>query len=194
MSMRLFVAVDPSDAVRDALAAAIESGRGLAPGAKWVRPAAIHLTLAFLGYVDDALAPAIDRALAGVAQRHGPVELAARTVGSFGGARRPRVLWAGLEGGVPALQALQRDVEAALVPLGYQPEERDFRPHLTLARAREGRGDPALATARDALHERDLGTFTAGELILYQSQLSPHGAKYLALARHPLGMAATARP
>lgn len=184
--MRLFVAVDPSEAVRDALAATITSGRAVAPDAKWVRPEAVHLTLAFLGNVDDALAPQVASALAGVAHRHAPIELAARGVGSFGGARRPGVLWVGLEGQVAALQALQADVEAALVPLGYQLEERAFRPHLTLARAREGRGDPALGAARDALGPGELGSFTAGELILYQSQLSPRGAKYLALARHPL--------
>jgi len=185
--MRLFVAVDPSDAVREALADAIESGRGVAPDAKWVRPTAIHLTLAFLGNVDEALAPRIAAALLPVAARHPPIDLAARGIGTFGGGRRPRVLWAGLEGQVAALQALQADVEAALVPLGYRPEERAFKPHLTLARAREARGDPALGDARDALGERDLGDFTCGELILYQSLLSPHGAKYVALVRHPLG-------
>lgn len=184
--MRLFVAVDPSDEVRAALGRTIESGRKLAPDAKWVRPESIHLTLAFLGNVDDALAPSVAAALGAVAPRHGPIELLARGVGSFGGGKRPRVLWVGLEGAVAPLQALQRDVEEALGPIGYQPEKRDFKPHLTLARAREMRGDMALGVARDALTSSVPGPFTVSELVLYQSQLSPKGAQYLALARLPL--------
>ncbi|WP_373046429.1 RNA 2',3'-cyclic phosphodiesterase [Vulgatibacter sp.] len=185
--MRLFVAVDPSQAVADGLARLIEQGRKLAPDAKWVRPENTHLTLAFLGNVEGELAPAIAGALRTVAPAHRPIELRARGVGSFGGQRRPRVLWVGLEGESEALASLQRDVEAALVPLGHRPEERAFHPHLTLARSREGRGDPALGACLEGLKEADLGAFTVGELVLYQSHLSPHGATYTALARLPLG-------
>jgi len=188
--MRLFVAVDPSDEVRAALGRAIEAGRVFAPDAKWQREEAIHLTLAFLGNVPDEREPAIEAALRQVAGRHAPLALRVGEVGSFGSLHRPRVLWVGLDGALAGLTALKEDVEAALAPLGYVPEERAFRPHLTLARAREPRGDARLAEARAGLGRSfsagPAADFTAGDLILYQSHLSPHGAKYTPRARLPL--------
>ena len=184
--MRLFVAVDPPEPVRSALARLIERGKGLAPDARWVRAEAMHLTLAFLGNMPDEIVPRIEAALGQVTPRHAALDLAAGPVGSFGTKARPRVLWAGLVGALEELAALQLDVEAALEPLGYQPEERPFRPHLTLARAREMRGDAALAAARDSLVPQ-APAFSVGELILYRSEPSAHGSTYTALARLPLG-------
>lgn len=184
--MRLFVAIDPPDSVRAALARLIERGKALAPDARWVRPEAMHLTLAFLGNMPDEVVPRIEAALGEVAPRHRALDLAAGPVGSFGTKAKPRVLWVGLLGALEELAALRLDVEAALEPLGYEPEERPFRPHLTLARAREMRGDPALATARDAL-DPQAPAFSAAELILYRSEPSAHGSAYTALARLPFG-------
>ena len=185
--MRLFVAVDPSDEVRAALGRVIEKGRAAAPEGKWQRPEALHLTLAFLGNVADELAEPLEAALRPVAARHRPIALRVGEVGSFGSRHRPRVVWAGIEGALAALEALKHDVEVALAPLGYEPEERAIRPHLTLARARELRGDAGLADAREALAGAAGGAFTSNELLLYRSHLSPGGAKYTALARLPLG-------
>lgn len=186
--MRLFVAVDPPEPLRSALGAEIEGLRRLAPGAKWVRPESIHVTLAFLGATDDEKVPAISQALERVGRAHRPLVLEARGGGAFGGKRKPRVLWVGLEGDLEPLAMLQKAVEEALVPLGYQPEERAFRPHLTLARARDPRGDPALAPCAEELQTASLGSFPVEELILYRSDLSPKGAVYTPVARAPLAL------
>jgi RNA 2',3'-cyclic 3'-phosphodiesterase len=183
---RLFVAVDPGEQVLARLALVIEKLRRKAPDAKWVRTDAMHLTLVFLGAIEDAALPAIMTALHTVAGRHGSLVLTVHGGGVFGAPRRPRVLWAGISGELERLRALQQDVEAAVVPFGLTPEDRAYSPHLTLARARESRGEPALSACAQALAAEPFGEATIGEVVLYQSDLSPAGARYTALCRAPL--------
>lgn len=184
--MRLFVALDPGAGLQQAMEREIERLRPLSPDAKWVRPDGIHLTLAFLGNVPDEKAGPIGEAVAAVAARNRGFHLEARNGGGFGSRHRPRVLWIGLEGETEPLALLRTDLELSLVPHGYQPEERPFRPHLTLARARDQRGDFNLADCAEALLGVELGGWDVGELILYRSDLSPKGARYTALVRAPL--------
>lgn len=185
--MRLFVAVDPDEAVRQALAAILEALRPLAPDAKWAKPEGMHLTLAFLGEVADATVPAVKEAVERAARGSAPLHLSAKGGGSFGARSHPRVLWVGLEGDVEPLGSLKSTLEAALVPSGYQPDPRPFSPHLTLARSRLPRGDRDLATCAADLALADLGGFVAEELILYRSHLSPKGSRYEVLVRAKLG-------
>jgi 2'-5' RNA ligase len=180
--LRLFVAVDPAPAVRDALRGVIARVRPLAPRAKWVDPDAYHLTLAFLGDTAEDVVPAITAALAGVAARHAPIAARFSGGGAFGG-RRPRVLWAGLTDGAVALGAVYRDLAPALGPFGYTPDHAELTPHLTLARAGDRGGDPALTACAASLAAEDFGPTLLDALILYQSDLSPKGARYTALAR-----------
>jgi 2'-5' RNA ligase len=100
------------------------------------------------------------------------------------------VLWAGIGGAVAALSAVQADVAAALAALGFPPEERAFTAHLTLARARakEPRGDTALAACAAALAGRDFGVTRITAAVLYRSDLSPRGPAYTPLATLPLGV------
>ncbi len=183
---RLFVAVDPAPAVVERVGAAIAAARGLAPSAKWAAPGSFHVTLAFLGDTPVERVPDLTAAIAAAALRHPPVDLCVAGAGTFGG-RRPRVLWAGVTGDVAALAALAGDVEAALAPFGYTPEHRPFTAHLTLARARDPRGDPAFVQCAAALAGEDFGATRVEQVILYRSDLSPKGAAYTPLAALPLG-------
>jgi 2'-5' RNA ligase len=151
-----------------------------------VPPENAHLTLAFLGSTEDAKVPELSKALEAVAARAGPFDLQLRGGGAFGSPKRPRVLWVGVEGDTAALHQLHGWTEAALQPLGYQPEHRDYRPHLTLARARDPRGDPTLARCAGALANRVLGAARIDRLILFRSQPGPGGSKYTPLAEPPL--------
>lgn len=190
-TLRLFVAVDPSAEVVEGIRRALPPLRPMAPSAKWGDPGKLHLTLAFLGSTPVEEVAAIESALASVASAHAPLALGARGAGTFGSPRKPRVLWVGLEGDLDPLAALRHDVVEALVPLGLRREERPFRPHLTVARSRDPRGDRGLAQAREALAAIDLGVFSVGELLLFQSVLHPKGAQYQRLAVFPLGGGAT---
>ncbi len=184
---RLFVALEPPEPVRRRLAAlADELRRGAGRAAddvRWVRPENVHLTLQFLGAVPEERVPAIEAALRDAAAGARPLSLSLHGAGGFPNARRPRVLWAGLEGDVPPLAELVRELGTRLAKLGFPPEERAFSPHLTLGRARDGRGAPGLAGALAGAGQVEPTPWRATELVLFESHLSPRGPRYEAVAR-----------
>ena len=141
---------------------------------KWVRPEALHLTLKFLGDVDDAREADLRAALGQVGG--GPVTLHIEGFGVFPDFRRPRIVWAGIAP-EPALELLQHRVEQVFAPLGFPTEARPFRPHLTLGRAaRDARTFTGLENSLAAV------TFTATTLVpdldLMESTLQSGGAVY----------------
>ena len=187
---RLFVALEPPEPVRRRLAAlADELRRGAGRAAddvRWVRPENVHLTLQFLGAVPEERVAAVEAALREAAADGRPLSLSLRGAGGFPNARRPRVLWAGLEGDVASLAALVTALGARLAKLGFPPEERPFSPHLTLGRARDGRGAPGLAGALAHAAQAEATPWRAAELVLFESHLSPKGPRYEAIARVPM--------
>ncbi len=177
--IRLFVALDFSDDIRDRLA---ELGGGV-PGAHWTDPSNMHLTLRFIGNVPDDITADIDAALAGL--EASGFDLLLNGVGVYGSNRRARVLWAGVER-TPALARLQGKVESALVRCGLEPEERKFSPHVTLARLKNAPKD------RIGRFLEERGLFRAGPMridhfTLYRSLLGKEAAVYKALGEYPLG-------
>lgn len=181
--MRLFVAVSPGVDVLRRIEHLLDALRPKAPSAKWVKADSLHVTLTFLGEVPAETASKIGEALSAEATAHAPFELQFKGGGSFGRPSRPRILWASCDGDIAALRGLQQGVSNALVPLGYVPEEREFNPHLTLARSREHAGDPALARCVPGLQNEDFGAVTVNEVVLYESRLTPAGPHYEALLR-----------
>ncbi len=178
MSGRLFIAVDLGAAVHDRVARAIGMARLAAPRARWVSPEGVHLTLVFLGTVAADRVPAIAAAIGRVAVRHRPIELTVRGAGTFGRSSSPRVLWLGVDGEVRALTSLQRDVAGELEAIGFPRDDRRFMPHLTLARAREERGDASLATAAERLGPFDAGSARVSAVRLVQSHLGSGSPRY----------------
>jgi 2'-5' RNA ligase len=189
-TVRLFVAVDPDEDTLAAASRAIERQRARAPSQKWAHAGGLHVTLAFLGQVDEARVPAIEAALAEVSGHHAPMRLRFAGAGTFGSPRRPRVLWIGVEGELDRLAALHVEVERALADLGFEPEERAWSAHLTLARAREPRGDAVLGECAAALRNEVFGEAICDAVVLYRSDLAPTGARYTPLLRAKLGPAA----
>lgn len=191
MNLRLFVALDPSEPVRRRIAA-MQSDLRRAAGrhadeVRWVAPENVHLTLQFLGAVPEERLDDLRGALAAAAGAARPLSLEVKGAGGFPSARRPRVLWLGLGGEVEALAALAADLGRRLAPLGFPPEDRPLSPHLTLGRAREGRGAPGLGGALAQVAGMEAAPWRADAILLYRSQLSPSGARYEALDRFPLG-------
>ena len=190
-AFRLFVAVEPSDAVRRRLGALrkeLERAAGRhAAEVRWVAPENVHLTLQFLGAVPEERVAPVEQALAEAARTSAPLQLELHGAGAFPSARRARVLWAGVRGEVAPLASLVTELGRRLAPLGYPPEERPFSPHLTLGRARDPRGVSGMAAALTA-HEEGPGVrWPVTELVLFRSHLSPRGPTYEALAHAPLG-------
>jgi len=175
--------------VRARLAAAVDELRraAAAHGVGWVRPENLHLTLKFLGPVDEPRLVDVRAALAGAAALAAPFELAVAGLGAFPTPARPRVVWAGVDRGGAALAALAGAVEDALAPLGVPREARAFSAHVTLGRVRQPRGDPALAAALAAAAGRGFGVLRVARLSLMRSDLSPNGARYTEIDGWALG-------
>jgi RNA 2',3'-cyclic 3'-phosphodiesterase len=196
-SMRTFIAIDLPEAIRAGLGRKQADFRAACESRpderiSWTRPEGIHLTLKFLGQVSGPQAEQVTEAL----RVCGPFERFAVEVKGFGffpDARRPRVFWAGVEV-PPALGELAARVEAAMQKLGFAPESRPFAPHLTLARFKNPRPQPALEVllkqegesskpvipAQAGIH---LGRFEVSEFFLFESKLSPRGAEYRKIER-----------
>ncbi len=183
---RIFLALNFSVAVTRKIADEVERRKAALAEAgfrvAWVAPANLHLTMRFLGSVADELVEGVVGAARKVAARHAPIEARAVGLGAFPSPARPNVLWVGVEAPA-ALSALQRDLEAAMVELGFDKEERAFHPHVTVGRVKESRGSSAELWSGAT----DCGGSTLGELVVYESKTHAAGAEYIARARLPLG-------
>ncbi len=190
--MRLFVALDIDDAVRQRIARFMEGVEGFAPDARWAKPETLHVTLKFIGEQPEAAVEGIKDALAKVTSEI--MEINFRGHGFFPSAKSARVFWVGMDAG-PELGALAAAVDNKMATLGIPKEDRAFSPHLTLARGRGGSGSPRrskndapnrvfyhLQEKLAALSTPEFGTMSAREFFLYQSQLSPKGSRYTKLA------------
>ncbi len=179
--MRLFVALELTDAVRGAirdLASRLQRARA---DVRWVRPEGMHLTLKFIGEVPEEKLSAIKQALSAVRSSR-PVEMEFRGLGYFPHERRPRVLWVGIEAS-ENLTELAAQMEAALEPLGLERENRPYVPHLTVGRFKSTKRLDLLQEEIAALPSTEIGRIETSEFFLFQSKLSPKGAEYTKLER-----------
>lgn len=182
MSVRLFVALELREEIREALRNLIARLTPVSKGARWVRPEGMHVTLKFIGYVaEDQLEP-IRKALAAIHSAQ-PIDLRFRGVGFFPNEKRPRVMWCGIEAS-SNLAPLARDIESALEPLGIALETRDFVPHLTLGRFNVPAKMPELARAAAEFQSHEFGAARETEFHLFESILRPSGAEYRRLASY----------
>ncbi len=182
--MRLFVAVVPPSAVRYSLAAAVEPLRERAGGPRWIPPERWHVTLVFLGQVDEAALPRLRRELGAMAAAAAPVWLQVAGAGRFPARGAPRVFWAGLAGDLDALTVLARAARRAARASRIGVERGPFRAHLTLGRWRRDDGaDPSLP---GELTDYRGPVFEVGEVVLFSSHLGPKPS-YDPIGRFPLG-------
>lgn len=179
--MRLFVALELTPEVRQALCALVERLQRAEADLRWVRPEGLHLTLKFIGEAPEGKLPSIKEALRRV-RSSAPVALDFRGLGYFPDERRPRVFWVGVQAS-DNLPELAAQVEAALAPLGIPPEKRAYLPHLTLGRFRSAQRLTRLQEEVARLPTTEFGQVETSEFALYQSRLSPGGAAYTCLER-----------
>ena len=175
---RLFIAVDLPDTIKENLEAMFFG----IPGARWVPPDQIHLTVRFIGDVEGAVFHDIINSLEEVTSRPFPLQL--KGMGHFPPRGAPRVIWVGIEKNEPLL-LLRKKIDGALLKIGVEPENRKFSPHITLARLKNS-----------PLHK--IGNFLAGnnmfsqepfqveDFRLYSSVLTPKGAIHKVERIYPL--------
>ena len=176
--MRLFLAVNFAEATLAPVRALFPSLEHVAPKARWAHFETLHLTLAFLGETPAERLDAVREAMTLAAASHGPLLLGLARGGTFGSPSHPRVLWVDVSGDVEGLLVVQKRLAGELRALDFPLEDRAFRAHLTLARAREPRGDRHLADCVSALAALEAPACTVDAILLYQSHLGPHGARH----------------
>lgn len=178
--IRTFVAIDlPEDVRADLVSVMSDLGREIR-GVRWVRPEGLHLTLKFLGDIDEKTVPPLAGELDAVARGCRPLNLSVEGLGVFFDARRPRVIWAGLSGDLAVLGDLASRVDRVCTSFGVKPEKRPFRAHITIGRLKV----PTMVNLNKELRNKG---FLATEIVLYQSELFPTGARYTVLNRSILG-------
>ncbi len=184
---RTFIAVEVNAGIRNNAAALQQTLERCGTPVRWTRPENLHVTLLFLGEVDDRQLPTLCQMVQEVAATEPPFTLGVAGVGAFPHLRRPKILWVGLNRGAEELQRLVRRLEPPLVAAGlYRREERPYTPHLTLGRVRPD-ADPS-PLARE-LHKRaawEGGQTIVHEVLIFASLLQRQGPEYAVIGRAPL--------
>lgn len=149
---------------------------------RWVRAGNIHLTLKFLGNISSEDLRRVEIALRDVSGKHAAFSLMAKGLGLFPGAKKPRVIWTGIHGDVVRLKRLHGALEGAMKEIGFEPERRPFRGHLTIGRIKGRAERKKIAAAIGECGAYASPPFAANRLILFKSELKPGGAEYAELA------------
>jgi 2'-5' RNA ligase len=194
--MRLFVALDLDEAIRERIGGFVSELRTLAPNLRWVSTESLHITLKFIGEQPESKVSAIEAVMAKVSASSMRISFCG--CGFFPAPKSARVFWIGVEAGVELTQ-LAKHIEETLAPLGIEKEKRGFSPHLTLARGGGGSGAPgrqqtdrpnqdfvAIQKRLAGMPTLEFGTMTVREFLLYRSQLSSQGSRYTKIARFAL--------
>jgi RNA 2',3'-cyclic 3'-phosphodiesterase len=178
--MRTFIAIPLPNECQVLLDQMQQQLRACKADVRWVAIPSIHLTLKFLGEVVPEAIPKLHGLLSEACKSERRIELVLRGLGCFPNARNPRVIWCGIDGETDSLLRLQHGVESSCAQLGFAPEDRPFRPHLTLGRV-QGRKNV------QSLMDRVVGgydhacSFQADRFHIYKSSLKPQGAVYTVL-------------
>ena len=179
--MRCFISITLPEEIKRGMTAI--QGRLRASGAdvSWTRPEGMHLTLKFLGEVEEKMLPEMESALSAVVMGRSPFSLKVSGIGTFPDMRRPRVIWIALKEHGNNLIRLQRGVEEKFNEIGFPQEDRDFTPHITLGRIRSQKNVEKLLSLIEKEKDVELNGFDASCVHLMQSQLKPTGAIYTEL-------------
>jgi RNA 2',3'-cyclic 3'-phosphodiesterase len=193
--MRIFIALDIDEAIRERIKLFIDGVRGFVPEARWVRPESLHVTLKFVGSKSAEDVEKIKLSLGCI--QGGAFDVSFRGYGFFPTSKSPRVFWLGVLAD-SQLGSLAKSVDENMAELGVPEEEHAFSPHLTLARrgssgaAQRLKSDvpnssfQQLQKRLSAMAAPDFGTMTAREFFLYESQLGRGGSRYTKIARFEL--------
>jgi 2'-5' RNA ligase len=185
--IRTFIAVEVSRAIRVRLVSLQEELAQAAPDAKWVNAQDLHITLKFLGDVDDPDTYSVCKTVQQIAAEAPAFDIVVAGAGGFPNGHRPRVIWAGVRDGARELIAIHQALDRELASQGYAREGRPFTPHLTLARIRRTSSNPRLAAVLRDQAAWEGGRMSVTELQVMASFLSPDGPQYSVLGRAPLG-------
>ncbi|OGW84245.1 MAG: 2'-5' RNA ligase [Omnitrophica bacterium RIFCSPLOWO2_01_FULL_45_10] len=182
--MRTFIAIELSAQIHESLAQIQAHLKYSGADVKWVENNNIHLTLKFLGEVDDKKVEEVKANLEAIAKETRPFEITLKDVGAFPKIDYPRVIWAGLDKGVQESKVLAEKIDEALSGIGFEKEARPFAAHLTIGRVRSPKNKAALKEKILSLHSTSYAACpkqSINSIFLFQSTLTPSGSIYTKL-------------
>jgi len=179
--VRAFIACDIPDLFLEKISSVQDRLKGLDMDVTWTKVGGIHITLKFLGDIEEGYIDKVAAVIEEISKGQAPFEISIKGSGAFPNLKNPRVVWIGVEDEVNVLSKLQQGLDDRLKGLGFEPEDREFRPHLTLGRVKGPRGKERLSAAVSELKGIEIGSFTVDRVILYKSELKPTGAVYTKL-------------
>ena len=190
--IRAFIAVELPPPTGDMLAGVVRLlASRVDGGVRWTRPESLHLTLRFLGNIEADSVEAVSEVVSRCAASARPFEVALGRIGGFERLRAMRVIWMSVAGDLGPLTELYRSLEGGLESLGFARERREFRPHITLGRVREGAPVPQRRAVAEALSGADVeegATLPVESIALIRSVLTPSGSEYTRLHTARLGV------
>jgi 2'-5' RNA ligase len=180
---RLFIAIDISEQARSLVASRIDQLKRRFTNVRvsWTKPENLHLTVKFLGDVEESRITELVKMVAGAASALSPIQAELNGPGVFPSERKPKVLWLGITDPQGSIRMAAAVIEKACEKIGFAPELRPFRPHLTIGRIRAPRAANELARAHIQMSFEKIA-FEVPELVLYQSELRPTGSVYTRVA------------
>lgn len=184
--IRAFIAAEIPEEIKEKLWALHNEFASIAPEIRWVRKEGMHLTFKFLGNVDEGKIDEFEKALQATTKNTGAIRLEIKSLGAFPKTTMARVLWVGVSGELEKLQDLANKIEATMNKFGFERENRDFVPHITLGRIKFPKRNRKLEEKIQALSEQKFGEFEIKGIVIFKSELHPQGAIYTELARIPL--------
>ena len=184
--MRLFIALPLPDEVEKFLENIIKEFKQKPGKVKWVDSNNIHLTLKFLGEADQNKVEDISESIKSVASKHKSIKCTIDKIGGFPNLKRPKVIWAGLDGNIEKLESVASDIDTEMSQLGFEKENRKFKSHLTLGRVKDNK-DLSELTKYLTDYKLQPKTILFDKIVLFKSTLTPKGPIYERLCEAELG-------
>lgn len=182
--IRVFIAIKIPAKIQEKLSGVQEKLKQSETHVSWVNPENIHLTLQFLGNVEEKQVPHIVSRLEESVKVVAPFQLQVGYAGAFPNLRYPRVVWIGItDDETGSLKTLQTEISSRLAKMGFKREDGRFKPHLTLGRVRSQKNKSNLVRAIESIIHIWIGEVSVDAIYLIRSELKPTGAEYTDLAK-----------
>lgn len=179
--MRTFIAIELSEEIREVLAQIQSHLKYAGADVKWVEKDNIHLTLKFLGEIDEKKCEKVKAALEKIAKEFKPFEISLKDIGAFPKIEFPRVIWIGLDKGAKESTELAAKIDETLSKIGFDKETRPFAAHITIGRVRSSKNKEALKEKVLSYQPSAVSHQQINSVILFQSTLTPRGSIYTKL-------------
>lgn len=178
--IRSFIAIEISKDIKNEIREWQEGLKKSVNGVKWVNPDNIHITLKFLGNIHENQIPDLKQAVSKSVSGMDRFDIEVSGEGCFPNIRRPRVIWLGVEKGKDILKKIAGNIENECAKIGFEKERRPYSPHFTIGRVKFLKDTSGLQRyfTENGFKSK---IFTAKEIILMRSELTPSGAVYIPL-------------